>query len=144
VSVAKALLFRQKAAESKSHGDLQGIELAVNILEKQLKGLDDMETWTSTIQSNGAKIAKEIEKIRETANVQIEQLRVLPERTQTGGVGHEESSPTTLSGKAIHHQLRISERRLEHAGPLSRCEPGCFSTQIAGAKRTKLQESQNA
>jgi hypothetical protein len=86
VSVAKALLFRRKAAESKSDGDLQGIELAVNILEKQLKGLDDMETRTSTIQSNGAKVAKEIEKIRETANVQIEQPRVLPGRTQIGSV----------------------------------------------------------
>ena len=75
VSVAKALVFRQKTADSKSDGDLQGIELAVNILEKHLKGLDDMETWTSTIQSNGAKIAKEIGKIRETAKVQIEQLR---------------------------------------------------------------------
>jgi hypothetical protein len=63
VSVAKALLFRQKAAESKSDGDLQGIELAVNILEKQLKGLDDMETWSDRRR--------------------------------------EESSPTTLSGKAI-------------------------------------------
>ena len=68
-------MFRQKAAESKSDGDLQGIELAVNILEKQLKGLEDMEIWTSTIQSNSAKIAKEIGKIRETAKVQIEQLR---------------------------------------------------------------------
>jgi uncharacterized coiled-coil protein SlyX len=75
VSVAKALLFRQKATESKSEGDLQGIELAVNILEKQLKGLEDMETWTTTIQSSGSKIAKEIVKIRETAKVQIEQLR---------------------------------------------------------------------
>ena len=75
VSVAKALVFRQKGAESKSEGDVQGIELAVNILEKQLKGLDDMEAWTSTIQSNGGKIAKEIAKIRETAKVQIEQLR---------------------------------------------------------------------
>ena len=64
--MAKALLFRQKAAESKSEGDLQGIELAMNILEKQLKGLDDMEIWTSTIQSNGAKIAKDIGKIHET------------------------------------------------------------------------------
>ena len=35
-----------------------------------------METWTTTIQSNGGKIAKEIVKIRETAKVQIEQLRV--------------------------------------------------------------------
>jgi uncharacterized coiled-coil protein SlyX len=75
VSVAKALLFRQKAAETQSEGDIEGIELAVNILEKQLKGLEDMETWTSTIQSNGGKIAKEIAKIRETAKVQIEQLR---------------------------------------------------------------------
>ena len=76
MSVAKALLFRQKVTETQSEGDLQGIELAVNILEKQLKGLEDMETWTSTIQSNGGKIAKEIVKIRETAKVQIEQLRV--------------------------------------------------------------------
>ena len=48
----------------------------MNVLEKQLKGLDDMETWTTTIQSNGGKIAKEFLKIRETAKVQIEQLRV--------------------------------------------------------------------
>jgi signal transduction histidine kinase len=34
-----------------------------------------METWTSTIQSNGGKIAKEIVKIRETAKEQIERLR---------------------------------------------------------------------
>jgi hypothetical protein len=75
VSVAKALLFRQKVTETQSEGDLKGIELAVNILEKQLKGLEDMETWTSTIQSNGGKIAKEIVKIRETAKEQIERLR---------------------------------------------------------------------
>jgi uncharacterized coiled-coil protein SlyX len=75
VSVAKALLFRQKATETQSEGDLKGIELAVNILEKQLKGLEDMETWTSTIQSNGGKIAREIVKIRETAKEQIERLR---------------------------------------------------------------------
>jgi hypothetical protein len=76
VNVAKALLFRQKIAESKSHGDIEGIERAVNILEKQLKGLDEMETWTSTIQSNGGKIAKEIARIRDTATEQIQQLRV--------------------------------------------------------------------
>jgi len=75
ISVAKALLFRQKLAESKSDGDIQGIERAVNILEKQLKGLDDMETWTSTVQSNSGKILKEITRIRNCADEQIEQLR---------------------------------------------------------------------
>ena len=63
MSVAKALVFRPKAAESKSDGDLEDMERAVNIIEKQLKSLDDMETWTSTIQSNGAKVAKENGKI---------------------------------------------------------------------------------
>lgn len=75
VNVAKALLFRQKITENKSHGDIEGIERAVNILEKQLKGLDEMETWTSTIHSNSGKISKEIVKIRDTATEQIQQLR---------------------------------------------------------------------
>jgi hypothetical protein len=57
VSVAKALLFHQKVADNKGQGDIDGIERAVNILERQLRGLDEMETWTSTIQSNGGKIA---------------------------------------------------------------------------------------
>jgi uncharacterized coiled-coil protein SlyX len=83
VSVAKALLFRQKVTETQSEGDLKGIELAVNILEKQLKGLEDMETWTSTIQSNGGKIAKEIVKIRETAKEQIERLRACLDALRT-------------------------------------------------------------
>jgi len=75
ISVGKALLFRQKIAESNSQGDIDGIERAVNILEKQLKGLEEMETWTTTIHSNSGKIIKEIGKIRETANLQIQQLR---------------------------------------------------------------------
>jgi hypothetical protein len=52
ISVGKALPFRQKLADGKSDGDIKGIERAVNILERQLKGLDEMETWTTTIQTN--------------------------------------------------------------------------------------------
>ena len=47
----------------------------MNTLEKQLKGLDQMETWTSTIQTNGGKIAGRIVEIREAAAEQVEQLR---------------------------------------------------------------------
>jgi hypothetical protein len=75
ISVAKAILFRQRLIENKSDGDIQGIERAVNILEKQLKGLDDMETWTSTVQSNSGKSLKEIAKIRNCADEQIQELR---------------------------------------------------------------------
>ncbi len=75
VSVAKALLFREKAATSKSQGEVQEIERAVNILEKLLAGLDEMETLTNTIHNNGDKILKKIATIRDGAQEQIEQLR---------------------------------------------------------------------
>jgi hypothetical protein len=75
ISVGKALLFRQKLADSRGHGDIAGIESAVNILERQLKGLDDMETWTTTVQSNSGKILREILKIRDIADEQLQQLR---------------------------------------------------------------------
>jgi len=42
-----------------SEGDLKALSCR-QYSEKQLKGLEDMETWTTTIQSSGSKIAKEL------------------------------------------------------------------------------------
>src|ERR1035438_6566935 len=75
VSVAKALLFRQKAVDNKSQASILDMERALNALEKQLKGLDQMETWTSTIQANSGKIAGRIVDIRKSATDHIGQLR---------------------------------------------------------------------
>jgi hypothetical protein len=75
VSVAKALLFRQKAVDNKSQASVLDMERALNALEKQLKGLDQMETWTSTIQANSGKIAGRIVEIRKSATDHIGQLR---------------------------------------------------------------------
>ena len=75
ISVGKAILFRQKIVENKTQGDILAIERAVNILEKQLQGLDEVESWTNTIQSSGSKIIKRIISIRKGAQDQIEQLR---------------------------------------------------------------------
>jgi hypothetical protein len=75
VSVAKALLFRQKAVDNKSQASVLDMERALNALEKQLKGLDQMETWTLTIQANSGKIAGRIVEIRKSATDHIEQLR---------------------------------------------------------------------
>jgi dipeptidyl aminopeptidase/acylaminoacyl peptidase len=75
VSVAKALLFRQKAVDNKSQASVLDMERALNALEKQLKGLDQMETWTSTIQANSGKIAGRIVEIRKSASDHIGQLR---------------------------------------------------------------------
>jgi uncharacterized coiled-coil protein SlyX len=75
VSVAKALLFRQKAVDNKSQASVLDMERALNALEKQLKGLDQMETWTSTIQANSGKISGRIVEIRKSAMDHIGQLR---------------------------------------------------------------------
>ena len=68
-------MFRDKLAEKKTDGDLDGIEVCVNILEKRLKALDDMETLTNTIHANSRKILKEITKFRDAAAEQIDELR---------------------------------------------------------------------
>lgn len=75
ISVAKALIFQEKVAAKKTDGDLNGIELAVNAIEQDLKKLDDMETWTNTIQSNSGKILKQIGKLRTATDDQVERLR---------------------------------------------------------------------
>ena len=61
------------------------MERALNALEKQLKGLDQMETWTSTIQTNSGKIAGRIAEIRDAAAEQVKQLRACLETVQLEG-----------------------------------------------------------
>ena len=75
ISVAKALVFRQKSLDKKTDGDLKGIEASVNIIEKHLKTLEEMETWTTTIQTNSGKILKGIKVLREKAAEEIAKLR---------------------------------------------------------------------
>jgi hypothetical protein len=75
VSVAKALVFRQKALDKKTNGDLNGIEQSVNVIEKHLKTLEEMETWTTTIQTNSGRILKGIKNLREKAAEEIVKLR---------------------------------------------------------------------
>ena len=60
------------------------MERALNALEKQLKGLDQMETWTSTIQANSGKISGRIVEIRKVAAEQVQQLRICLETVTSG------------------------------------------------------------
>ena len=52
-----------------------GIEASVNVIEKHLKTLEEMETWTTTIQTNSGKILKGIKSLREKAAEEIVKLR---------------------------------------------------------------------
>jgi len=75
ISVAKALVFRQKATDKKTEGDIKGIETSVNAIEKHLETLDEMGKSTKTIQNSSDKIAKAIAKLREKATEEILKLR---------------------------------------------------------------------
>jgi hypothetical protein len=75
VSVAKALVFREKFAEKKSNGDLNRIEMSINMIEKHLKTLDEVEKWTATIKANSGKVLKAITNLRDGAAERIEELR---------------------------------------------------------------------
>jgi len=68
-------VFRQEIAEKTTNGDLNGIELSVNAIEKHLGALDQMETATNTIHSNSEKIIKAIKKLRDAAAEEIDVLR---------------------------------------------------------------------
>ena len=59
------------------------VEHAVNLLEKQLKGLEEVESWTNTIQSNSLNIIKRTIRIREETQEQIDHLRVSLEALAT-------------------------------------------------------------
>jgi hypothetical protein len=83
ISVAKALVFRQKSLDKKTDGDLKGIEASVNVIEKHLKTLEEMETWTTTIQTNSGKILKGIKSLREKAAEEIVKLRSCMEALKT-------------------------------------------------------------
>ena len=84
ISVAKALVFRQKALDKKTNGGLNGIEQSVNVIEKHLKALEEMETWTTTIQTNSGKILKGIKNLREKAAEEIVKLRTCMEALMNG------------------------------------------------------------
>ena len=72
------LLYANIPAVQFNHYNLE-VYLSIAQLCRQnllmLKGLDQMETWTSTIQANSGKIAGRIVEILKSATDHIEQLR---------------------------------------------------------------------
>ena len=74
LSVAKALSTRAKSHNEEVGGDIKAIEVAIAIVEREIKELGDITTWTQTIKSNSDKILKKTEKIQNNLTTQIETL----------------------------------------------------------------------
>lgn len=80
-SVARALAVRE-ASEAEAHGEVAAaIERSLRGIEKRVSTLADIETWATTVESNGRKIAGAAGRAREELMAHValleEQLRAL-------------------------------------------------------------------
>lgn len=75
VSIARALVVRQRVEDEKKTQELSEIEDSVNRIEKSAQKLDEVETWANTITSNGQKIAAHARSMRDEFAKRVEVLR---------------------------------------------------------------------
>jgi len=74
ISLAKALCVRKRAERQSVSIDLSEFDRVCLAIEKQVGALDDIETWSTTIQNNSDKILKKLRKIRHTLDDELETL----------------------------------------------------------------------
>jgi hypothetical protein len=75
LSLAKALCVRKQRDRNKNEGDWEQVDAAVLAVEKEAVRLQQMKTWTDTIQSNSGKLLDEIRKMTSNLETQIVRLR---------------------------------------------------------------------
>jgi hypothetical protein len=74
ISIARALCVRQRVSEATA-ADLAEMEIALGKVEKTIKKLEDVTTWTTTIQSNSQKILDAIGSVKDVLESQLDLLR---------------------------------------------------------------------
>lgn len=78
-TLARALCVRTQEQTAAQAADFTAIDEAILEIEKRAAALDDVETWTTTIQNNSEKILKKLRTTRKSLERQVETLR---EKTQ--------------------------------------------------------------
>lgn len=92
MSLARALVIREKVAKAKSATGLLKVKEAVATMMKDIERLENITTWAGTIQNNTQKILKQVELLRKNLEAQTEELT-----EYIGEVGQEESSPSEIA-----------------------------------------------
>ena len=89
LSVAKALSVRAKAHGEEVGPDLEAMEKAILEVERQARGLGEIDTWTNTIKSNSDKILDRVRIMRDGLQTQTgilqEKLAALRDVVGAGG-----------------------------------------------------------
>lgn len=75
ISLARALCVRRRCEQAGRSVDLSDIDKSVLEIEKRASSLEDVVTWTETIQSNSEKILKRVNATRKSLRLQAELLR---------------------------------------------------------------------
>lgn len=75
ISLARALCVRDARRNDSTTADFEAIDKAILEIEKRAGGLEDIEKWIKTIQSNADKILKKVETGRRSFDRQVEILR---------------------------------------------------------------------
>ena len=90
LSVAAALSIRAKTHTDEVGADFEAIEQAVLEIQKQTQGLAQIKTWATTVRNNGENIVKNVEKMQEGLNDQINVLneKVADLRDVVGDAGN--------------------------------------------------------
>jgi hypothetical protein len=75
LSVAKALVFRQASTRKKTDKDILSMESSLNAIQRHIGNLDEITTWTRTIQTNSEKILSQTAKLHNALEKEVDQLQ---------------------------------------------------------------------
>jgi hypothetical protein len=75
LSLARALVVRERAQQERVHAEFAAVEEAVRRLAKAAEALTDIVTMAGTVRSHGDKIRTRAEKLQEDIDLQLEVLR---------------------------------------------------------------------
>jgi len=71
---ARALCTQTQARSKEVAVDFDTIELAIRDIEKQINGLDEIKTWSETIENNSNRILNRVRIMKNNLTTQVELL----------------------------------------------------------------------
>jgi energy-converting hydrogenase A subunit M len=95
LSVAKALVIRERLSDAKSKSDLVALKTALVAITSNLKVLDEIGKWATTVKRNGEKISKKAATLRKKLD---KNLSTLEKQLAAGsGTGNGQAEVTSLA-----------------------------------------------
>lgn len=71
---AKALTVRARLENAERVADFQAIDKSLAEIQRQVKYLDEIKTWTGTIKSNAEKVIDRVERMQKALDGELENL----------------------------------------------------------------------